>query len=98
VLLLSLSLSFFLSLLLPIFVVQRGQENFHGAEEERNRKRKEQAVLLWLSLLLTGWPSSVGSGGCEERERERERERRGKSTPCKTSEVLLERERAGGEE
>jgi hypothetical protein len=74
-LLFSLSLSFFLSLLLPIFVVQRGQENFHGAEEERNRKRKEQAVLLWLSLLLTGWPSSVGSGGCEEGERERERER-----------------------
>jgi hypothetical protein len=33
-----------------------------------------------------------------ERERERERERRWKSTPCKTSEVLLERERAGGEE
>ncbi len=50
--------------------------------------------MLWLSLLLTGWASSVGSGGCEERERER----RGKSTPCKTSEVLLEREGAGGKE
>jgi hypothetical protein len=31
-------------------------------------------------------------------ETEREGERRGKSTPCKTSEVLLERERAGGKE
>jgi hypothetical protein len=41
------------------------------------KKRKEQAVLLWLSLLLTGWASSVGSGGCEERDRERQREREG---------------------
>ncbi len=33
-----------------------------------------------------------------ERQREAERERRGKSTPCKISEVLLERGRAGGKE
>lgn len=50
--------------------------------------------MLWLSFLLTGWASSVGSGGCEERDRER----RGKSHHAKPSEVLLERERAGGKE